>query len=73
MGQQMYDVRIRASIQWQGAKTIDHEIRMTDTQLSGWRGQKRTDVFRGWLAANYPGATCMNYNNFSLDVKKVAS
>jgi len=70
-GQTMYDVRIKGTIQANGAKTINRVVRMDRTQMQMFTGSKRYEAIEGWIKANYPGATIPNIRSFSTECKAV--
>jgi hypothetical protein len=71
MGQEMYDVRIKGTIQANGAKTINRVVRMDRTQMLLFTGSKRYEAIEGWIKANYPGAKIPNIRSFGTECKQV--
>ncbi|KAA6311640.1 hypothetical protein EZS27_037272 [termite gut metagenome] len=67
---QMYEVRIKGSIQCNGPKMINTIILMDKTQMEMFTGSKRYEAIEGWIKANYPAAKPQNsYRNFGIEVK----
>ena len=65
---QMYDVRIKGTIQLNGSKTINHIVRMNKPQMQMFTGSKRYEAIEGWIKANYPGAKIPSIRGFSCEV-----
>jgi hypothetical protein len=69
--EEMYDVRIKGTIQANGPKTINRVVRMDRTQMQLFTGSKRYEAIEGWIRANYPGAKIPNIRNFGTECKRV--
>ncbi len=69
--EEMYDVRIKGTIQANGPKTINRVVRMDKTQMQLFTGSKRYEAIEGWIKANYPGAKIPNIRNFGIEWKRV--
>lgn len=71
IGETLYDVRIKGTIQANGPKTINRVVRMDRTQMQLFTGSKRYEAIEGWIKANYPGAKIPNIRSFSTEYKTV--
>ncbi|KAA6337996.1 hypothetical protein EZS27_013970 [termite gut metagenome] len=68
---QMYEVRIKGSIQCNGPKMINTVVLMDKTQMEMFTGSKRYEAIAGWIKANYPSAKPQSsYRNFGIEVKQ---
>ena len=69
--EEIYEVRIKGTIQANGPKTINKVVRMDRTQMQLFTGSKRYEAIEGWIKANYPGAKIPNIRNFGVESKRV--
>jgi hypothetical protein len=69
--EEMYEVRIKGTIQANGPKTINRVVRMDRTQMQLFTGSKRYEAIEGWIRANYPGAKIPNIRSFGTESKRV--
>jgi len=70
--EEMYEVKIKGTIQSNGPKAINRVVLMDRTQMQMFTGSKRYAAIEGWLKANYPAAKPQqSYRNFGVEVKPV--
>lgn len=68
--EQMYEVRIKGTIQCNGPKVINRVVVMDRAQMQMFTGSKRYETIEGWIKANYPGAKPQqSYRNFGVEAK----
>lgn len=68
--EQMYEVRIKGTIQCNGPKAINRVVVMDRAQMQMFTGSKRYETIEGWIKANYPGAKPQqSYRNFGVEAK----
>lgn len=70
--EQMYEVRIKGTINCNGPKPINRVVIMDTKQMQMFSGCKQNEAIEGWIKANYPAAKPQkNYRNFGVEVKPV--
>lgn len=69
--EQMYEVKIKGTVQAGGPKSINTTVLMNRTQMQLFTGRNRYEAIEGWINANYPGATIPNIRNFGTESKPV--
>lgn len=70
-GEQMYEVKIKGTIQMNGPKNIRETIVVDRQQMQAFTGSKRYEAIEGWLKVNYPGATIPNIRSFAAEAKPI--
>lgn len=69
--EEMYEVRIKGTIQANGPKIINRVVCMDRTQMQLFTGSKRYEAIEGWIKANYPGAKIPNIRSFEVESRRV--
>lgn len=70
--EELYQVRIKGTLQCNGPKIIDKTFVADKVQAQMFQGSKRYEAIEGWIRANYPAAKPQSsYRNFGVEVKRL--
>ena len=70
--EELYQVRIKGTIQCNGPKIINKAFVADKVQAQMFQGSKRYEAIEGWIRANYPAAKPQaSYRNFGVEVKRL--
>lgn len=70
--EELYEVRIKGTVQCNGPKVIDKRFVADKVQAQMFQGNKRYEAIEGWVRANYPAAKAQtSYRNFGVEVKRL--